>query len=433
MKFAVKYSWLFVLIAVLALPLAVSAQDEDAGGNDQNDEQTKLLRRNWSLFSEAYKMNDIKTARKYGWIVYEMAPTRFKTLHPKMINIYDTLWARAEDPAMKQAMADTTMFFINDGIKLFPDKAQSYTLQRGYMYERLYSDKKAEAIADYEAGINGDYANGDMWYLNRLAVLYSENPETKNKAIEVLQAILLRDPNSDFAQQMMKSLVSNPEEYVALLSDAYYADSGNRQKLYELANAFYEQLQNYDSAAYYFEKLVAEDATVKNYWERLAASYMYLGKYDGAIDAYKKVTSLDAENRESWINLARAQKEVGRLSDARTSAEKAQEVAPDWGAPHMLIGQVYEAAAAKCVEGTRGGWGNMKIQDKAMYTLAQSEYRKATSDPQFADQAKQRIGQIASLTPTAEDLFRNGVKKGSSYSLNSGCYSWINRSVVLTY
>ena len=68
-----------------------------------------------------------------------------------------------------------------------------------------------------------------------------------------------------------------------------------------------------------------------------------------------------------------------------------------------------------------------------MYSLAQEEYRKAMRDGEFADQARTRIGQLQSLTPTAEDLFRNGIKKGSSYELNSGCYSWINRSVVLTY
>ncbi len=431
MKLAATYLWLFIFL--LASVPAIAQDDEGNSGGDPNDEGAKALRRNWSLFSEAYKMNDFNTAKHYGWIVRETAPTRFKTLHPKMINIYDSLWSRAEDPASKTAMADTMFLLINEAMTLFPDKKDQLTLQRGYMYERLYTDKKPEAIADYEAGIHSDYANADMWYLDRLGILYSEKPETKAKAITVLQAVLLRDPNNVTAQGIIKTLITDPKEYVGLLRDAYYADPANRQKLYELANGFYEQLQDYDSAAVYFDKLTKEDPSVKNYWERLAVCYMYLGKYSTAIDTYKKLVALDAENKEGWINLARAQIEVGKLQEARSSAEKAIDVAPDWGAPYMIIGQIYEAAAKRCVESRPKGWEDMKIPDKAMYSLAQSVYRKAASDPQFAEQARSRIGQIASLTPTAEDLFRNGIAKGTNYQLNSGCYSWIGRSVVLTY
>jgi tetratricopeptide (TPR) repeat protein len=448
MKRVMKQSWIIFLLFLTVAATGAMAQNNEGETTDADKE--KLVRRNWSLFSESYKMNDLYTAKRYGWTVRELQPERFKTLHPKMINIYDSLWSKTDDEAVKAQLADTVMFLIDDAMKLFPSKLEYYLLKRGYYFERLFKDKKQEAIADYESGIKSDYTTGDLWYLDRLAVLYSEEAEkaedltlrgedatpsttAKSKAIEVLQAILLRDPNNARAQSIMKSLVSNPEEYVALLRDSYYADSENRQKLYELANAYYEQLADYDSAAVYFEKLTKIDGTVNNYWERLAASYMYLSKYDAAIAAYTKVTTLDESNKESWINLASAQKEVGKLSGARSSAEKALQIAPDWGAPHMLIGQVYEATASKCVEGTRGGWGKMKIQDKAMYSLAQTEYRKAAKDPNFAEQANGRIRQIASLTPTAEDLFRNGVKKGSSYSLNSGCYSWINRSVVLSY
>ncbi|MAT39293.1 MAG: hypothetical protein CL946_06790 [Ectothiorhodospiraceae bacterium] len=433
LKQLLTYGFL-VLFAVALTNVAALAQDEDeSAGSGGDDEQEKLVRRNWSLFSESYKMHDYTTAKKYGWEVLELAPNRFKTLHGKMSTVYDSLRGRTDDPELQQVYADSAIWFLNEAIRLFPDKKDYYLKRRGILYDFRYDDKKAEAIADYEAGIDGDYINGEMWYVERLATLYSDDPDQKMKAVEVLQAILERDPNNAKAQTMIKNLITDPAEYVGILKNAYYSDPESAAKLYEVANGYFEMLQQYDSAAVYFEKLVTMEPQVKNYWERLATSYMFLSKYEKAIDAYTKVSELEPTDKKVWYDLARAQQEAGKLSAARTSAEKASEIDPAWGAPYMLVGQLYETSAQDCVTGTRGGWANMKIQDKAVYVLAQSVYRKAMNDTQFAEQARTRIGQLNSLTPSAEDLFRNGIAKGSSYSINSGCYGWIGRSVTLSY
>lgn len=425
-RFVTRTVMLVLLLLFAAQPYNALAQE----GADTGEDTERLLGRNWSLFLEYFKTNDYKAAKKAGWKIISLNPARFKTFHDKMITLYDSLATRAETTEERAAYADTIMTLIDNAIEAFPDRRQEFELTRGYQIERQYIGRDKDAIEAYETGINSDYANADMYYLQRLAVLYSNDPETKPQAIKVLQAILLRDPNDPTAQALMKNLITDPEEYIGILRDAYYANMDNRQKLYELANAFYEMTQNYDSAAVYFDKLTRLDPSVKNYWERLGASLLYIGDYEKAVEAYKKITELDPESKEAWLNLARSVLQEGDYPDARKYAEKASELDPDWGAPYMVIANAYEGAVQRCVEGSRGGWENMKVIDKMVYLLAQNVYARAARDSQYEAQARQRSGALSTLVPTAEDLFVNKIPRGQPYMINKDCYGWIGRSVT---
>jgi tetratricopeptide (TPR) repeat protein len=412
-----------MLLLLAMQPLTVQAQ------NDSNvDEKERLLRRNWSLFLEYFKNNDMRAAKRAGWQIFELDAARFNTFHSKMIDLYDSCATREADSVMKRSLADTAVWIIDNAIQTFPDRKAEFSLLKGYQIERQYTDRDQDAIHAYEEGINNDYVAADMYSLMRLALLYSKYPESKKKAVTVLQAIILRDPNNEIAQNLMKSLMENPEEYVGVLRDAYYADSENVTKLYELANGFFELVQQYDSAAVYFAKLTKISPDVKNYWLRYGACMLFTEDYKGASVAYRRVTELDPESKEAWMNLARSVLQEGKLSEARTFAEKASAIDPAWGAPHMVIANAYEMAVSRCVEGTRGGWAKMKVIDKMVYLLAKSEYARAAQDSQFEAQARERSGYLAG--PTSEDLFVNKVPKGKPYTINKDCYGWINRSVT---
>lgn len=415
--------------SILLLTVAAIATNAQSG-----DDKEKLLRRNWSLFLEYYKMADYSAALRSGWEVLNLDPKRFNTAHDKMIEIYDSLATRAArkgDSTYALALADTAMMILEDNIENFPDERNKLLLRKGYLYEHLYADRSDDAIIAYETGIAGDYLNTHEYYLDRLARLYASKPEHKMKAVQVLQKMLERDPNNATAQAMMKSLITDPEEYVGVLRDAYYADSENVAKLYELANAFYDNLQMYDSAIVYFNRLVKADPSVKNYWERLGLSYQKLGQYKSAAKAYEQVVKLDPENKESWLNLAASTLQEGDLSKARSHAEKAASLDKNWGRPYLVIAETYDAALRRCVESKRGSWEKMKIIDKAVAILIQDTYARAAQDPDVADQARARAKGYDTLTPSSEDLFVNKIKKGSSYTINGDCYGWINRTVTM--
>jgi tetratricopeptide (TPR) repeat protein len=402
-----------------------------AFGQEQVDEKERLIRRNWSLFLEYYKMQEFEPALKAGWTVRELAPTRFTTLHDKMIEIYDTLIVRSTDETYRKGRADTLLLLCDDYIEKFPAEKKPGLLRKGYYLEKYHADKPDEAITSYETAIAGDYLGTDIYWLDRLARLYAARPETKMKAVGVLQKMLEKDPNNVTAQAFMKQLITDPEEFAGVLRDAHYADPTNRQKLYELANVYYETLENYDSAIVYFKKLVAMDATVRNYWERLAKSQQNKGDYRDAAKSYEELLKIEPGVKENWLNLGNVQLQIGDPVKARASAEKALAIDGNWGRPYMLIGQCYEQAAQRCVESKRGGWEKMKVIDKAVYALAQDMYRQAARDQEIADQARTRASQLSTLTPTAEDLFVNKIPKGKPYRIAGDCYGWINRSVTL--
>ncbi|MBR9978076.1 MAG: tetratricopeptide repeat protein [Bacteroidetes bacterium] len=423
-RFMYTFIGLTLLLLVCGSPTIVHAQ------NGEDEETERLLRRNWSLFLEYFKTNDFNAAKKAGWKILELNPARFTTFHPRMIELYDSLVTRAEDEEVKAGAADTLIWLIDSAIEHFPDRKNDYLLTKGYQLERHFPDLEMEAIDAYESGIEGDYTTADMYYLSRLAILYSKNPEMKQQAIQVLQAILLREPNNEMAQSMLKNLMDNPEEYISILRDAHYADPGNVTKLFELANGYYELVQQFDSSAVYFGKLTGMSPEVINYWQRYGASLMFIEDYRAASEAYKKVTELDPESRDAWMNLARSVLQAGKLSEARTYAEKASALDPSWGAPHMVVANAYETAVSRCVEGTRGGWANMKVIDKLVYLLAQNEYARAARDPQFEGQARDRSRALSTLIPSSEDLFLNKIPRGTPYLINKDCYGWINRSVT---
>ena len=86
-----RFSLLIVVALLLTSRPLLFAQD---GGADNE----KLLRRNWSLFLENYKSGDFVSAKPFGWKVHGLDPSRFKTLHKKMIAIYDSMAVRSDDP-----------------------------------------------------------------------------------------------------------------------------------------------------------------------------------------------------------------------------------------------------------------------------------------------------------------------------------------------
>jgi len=435
---------LLAFAVFLLQPMTVSGQQ-----NGDGEDVERLLRRNWSLFLEYFKTADYNMARRAGWEVFRLDPSRFGTLHSRLADMYDTLATYAEEDELRRAYADTILWVLDHAVETFPDRKAEFNSLKGYHLERWYTDREDEAIKAYELAIRGEsgdddlergetahdadlasYFNADMYYLERLGMLYSDKPEFSRKAIDIWQVVIERDPNNLTAQAMLKRLISDPEEYIGFLRDAHYADPSNRQKLYELANGFYELVQDFDSAAVYFSKLTTLDGSVRNYWERLGASYLYLSKYKEATEAYKKLTEIDPTSKEAWINLARSILQEGRFAEARTFAERAAELDPEWGAPRMVVAQAYEAAVQRCVERTRGGWDKMRVLDKLVYLLAREEYSRAARDPQFADQARARSIALDSVLPTSEDLFVNKIPRGQSYLINRDCYTWINRSVT---
>jgi len=211
--------------------------------------------------------------------------------------------------------------------------------------------------------------------------------------------------------------------------------------------------ENYESIKVIYNKLstkgcAAEDALmteIKNQYDKLAAEenakrkaefeannpvYMASkmindGNFQGAIDKYKEAIEAATSNEEKGeltLSIASVQyRKLGQASPARETARKAAALKPGWGAPYLLIGDMYVGGARNCGD----DWGS-----RLAVLAAIDKYQTAKSvDASSADDANERIGRISSAMPDKSEGFMRGVKDGASMTVPC----WIGETVKIRY
>ena len=111
----------------------------------------------------------------------------------------------------------------------------------------------------------------------------------------------------------------------------------------------------------------------------------------------------------------------GKYAEARQAALKATELRPDWGAPYLLIGDIYLGTARNCGD----EWGS-----RLAVLAAIDKYQMARSvDPVSEVDANERISRIASAMPDKTEGFMRGVNEGAVMKVPC----WIDETVKIRY
>ncbi|CUU06441.1 Tetratricopeptide repeat-containing protein [Candidatus Kryptobacter tengchongensis] len=394
--------------------------------------------KNWSLFYEYFKTGDYVSAFPYGWKVMEMQPTRFKTLYKAMEKIYLKFYEEAP-PEKKTQYADTLLIIYDNAIKYHPENASEYYLRKGYVLENYYTNREIEAIQAYEKGIELDFEHIEFYYIDRLGVLYikhmEENPEYREKAIELYRKVLDKDPQNVTANDRLRALVKDISELIELNKKRLEVDPENTELIWTIAN-LYIRAEDYRNAIPYLEKLTKKFPDNETYWNRLGYCYQRVGEYKKAIYVYNRSLKINPDAKEIILNIAVCYRELDNFEQARIWARRAMAKDKNWGRPYLEIAQIYEAAVAKCVKTTKGGdWTKIDFVDKLVYQLAVEYYELAKKiDPSVANEANQRIKNLETLVPTQEDYFFNKRKiKEGKIAITGGCYDWIGESITVPY
>ena len=107
----------------------------------------------------------------------------------------------------------------------------------------------------------------------------------------------------------------------------------------------------------------------------------------------------------------------GSYADARSAANSAASLKPEWGEPYLMLGDIYVAAASSC--------GSSNLERGSVYWVAVDMFSKAKSiDNILTEKANKRISTYSKFFPSKEDCFFNDIEAGSSYKV--GC--WIGKS-----
>ena len=146
------------------------------------------------------------------------------------------------------------------------------------------------------------------------------------------------------------------------------------------------------------------------------------GDSAGAIQYYEQAISLQTDNFKKaklYNKIALKLKAKGSYGKARGYFQKALELNPSNGRPHLSIASMYNASANSC--------GDTNFNKRAVFWLAASEARKAGRvDPTLKSLATQSANSYMAKAPSKSEIFSAG---NAGQTIKIGC--WIGRSVTV--
>ena len=146
------------------------------------------------------------------------------------------------------------------------------------------------------------------------------------------------------------------------------------------------------------------------------------GDMDAAVKFFDQAIQLAEDNvkkAENAYNAAVVLFSIKSYSKARQYAQKAIEYNGNYGAPYILIAQMYASSP---------NWSDESALNRCTYFLAIDKLQRAKNvDPSSAEEAQKLINTYSAHTPKAEDLFFLNLKKGDSVTIGG----WIGESTVI--
>lgn len=146
------------------------------------------------------------------------------------------------------------------------------------------------------------------------------------------------------------------------------------------------------------------------------------GDIDGAVKFFDEAINLETDKvkqAEKAYAAAVALTSAKKLSQARTYAQKAISFNENYGAPYILIANLYA---------TSPNWSDEGALNKCTYFAVIDKLQKAKAvDPSAAEEANKLIGRYSAHVPQAKDLFMLGYKAGDRITIGG----WIGETVTI--
>ncbi len=472
MKMSKILSYSFVLSILFFGMSSLSAQCTSwIGSPNQEDAENAH-----SIYRPALKANDYKLAFEQWQIAYDLAPAADgkRDYHfTDGIKIYLNKLTTETDNTIKAAHKKIINRLYDEAIDCYAAgtivtkscySPETIILKKAYLRGRQAYDMYYSMRTPYEqnlailkeslelGGNNSEYIIMSP-YAGVLVGLYEKEKVTKEEivmAYDQLNAIcdFNIENNKRFSayfkqsKEAMNSVFAKIENeifdcafFVKKFKPVYEADPTNTDQLKIIIAKFKKQNCSGQEDPF-IAKLEEEWATyVAKHNEAAQAEFdannpasvakkLYdAGNYSGSIAKYKEVLNQTSDNVEK----AKYEKTIasilfrklGKYNEARSAARRAAKLNPGWGAPFMLIGDMYGKSARTC-----GDSWNQRLAILA----AIDKYKYAKSlDASIAKDANKRINTYSKSLPSKEDIFQRGLKSGQTVTV--GC--WIGENVKI--
>lgn len=359
----------------------------------------------------------------------------------RMVEVYENIAAEKNDPTVRAAYLDSAVQMYDRAIEIFVDgeiDPNDWKLNKGRFYQKNanYLDGGlSEAYNLYEEVIMDDPKSitkiADGYYIQiTLANLVSQGE--KERALTMIDAV------EETASPKLLSVIDNvrdklfdsPEERITFLQTQLEKDENDLAILGELAD-LYNRLEYLDEAIEMAMKLYELAPNAENTF-KVAKIEFDNAQYKVAIGYYEEVlgktSNLDTL-KEVNLKLAESYKNTESFQKARSYARDAIKIDNKWGAPYLMISEIYAAAVNNC------SGGQVDRNDKAVYWLVLDYLDKAKSvDSSTTNIVNRRYKSYTPVTPSVEDKFYQSWEKGKSFKIDASlksCYGWINESTTI--
>lgn len=411
------------------------------------------------LYKDFLKSEDYDQAYAYWKRAYELAPASNGSIqyhYDDGIKIYRHQYSQATDAASKIDIVDKVRGLYDKRRECFGDEVylngrEGFDLY--YYFPEEVEDQEVYNLFKSVIDVKGDDA--DYFIMNPMAKILSDKAiaeditpsEAGMYAKKMLSAIKKGTDNCtsdceswNVINSYAPARLENLEGIKGLYDCSYYADKyypmfqadptscetinlvNGRMKWggCEDSNPMIQEIASAKATHCKLKVVASAPGPLRQAFDLYES-----GQYTEAVTAFEDFanSTTDIDKKAKYLMLVAKiyYRDIKKFSKARTFAEKAASVKPNWGEPYMLIGKLYASSGPLCGPGT--GFDSQVVTWPAidMFTKAKQV------DPSVANDANKLIATYEKYMPSKEDIFSRTIKAGNTYKVKC----WINRNTIV--
>ncbi len=423
---------------------AQEAQDEPPYGMSELEA--------YSIFIDAYRMDDYELATMYGEWMIEAAPRtiegydgfELERQFDRMINVYVSMAEEESDPTEITNLLEEAERILYRAYEVFDEDEIDYFewyVKHGRFYhenaEHLDADMN-DAISYYEQAYESDFdrfVNLNDGFFVQVMLTHYATDGLRDEALAMIDEV---EPVAGIQlmntiDEIRELLFEGPEERIDfIVSRIDDAEAAEKEEMLQDLVDLYEETSQPDKARQAAVELYQLNPDFNN-TKNVADIYLGEGNYAEALNYLQESVDLaetDTQKKEVFLEMAETHQQLDDLQSARSYARQALEIDDAFGEAYMRIASIYAAAVTECTGGEA-----LEREDRTVYWLV-IEYleRAKEADPSLASTANNRIESYEAAMPSTEDKFFSDWEDGEPFDIDGDlkeCYAWINETTTI--
>ncbi|MBL7112640.1 MAG: hypothetical protein ISS19_11955 [Bacteroidales bacterium] len=394
-----------------------------------------------STMSEFMKIDLYSYALSSWKVVFDECPASSKNIYLYGIKIYREYLLIEKDPERINQLVDTLMMVYDRRIEYFGQKGLVLG-RKGIDLLRYQSESIEEVYGYLGQSVEISKANTEEAVL--VTYMQVTNALFKMGKIDAQKVIDNYLVSTDILEAILKK-ESNERAHTALTNvEAIFSESG-AASCDDLVKIFTPKFKQAPEDIEFLKKITALlkkqkcegthlfAATSESLYKlepssgaayNLAKLFLVREEYRKSATYYEEAISLeeDADTKANFhYELALIEyTKFDQYGKSRSNALEAIKLNSDWGAPYMLIGNLYASSTKTC--------GENDFEKSAIFWVAVDKFIKARNvDESAAAEANELVNKYSQYFPNVEDAFFHGFQEGQPYTV--GC--WINESTTV--